>query len=108
MAVAHYGYLILKIPSTNGVLKNRGDHEAGVSALEKLQALATQHEAAAGPNTFELTLAWLIISTQHAALRQRGRPYEDYSDRGGCFLDHPHHGGSGHQIGTHSCHLTLG
>jgi hypothetical protein len=46
MAVAHYGYLVLKMPPPNGVLKIRGDREAGVSALEKLQALAAQHEAA--------------------------------------------------------------
>jgi hypothetical protein len=47
MVVAHYGYLVLKLTSPNGVLKIRGDREAGVSALEKLQALAAQHEAAA-------------------------------------------------------------
>jgi hypothetical protein len=40
MVVAHYGYLVLKMPSPNGVLKIRGDHVVGVSALEKLQALA--------------------------------------------------------------------
>jgi hypothetical protein len=39
MVVAHYGYLVLKMPSSNGVLKIRGDHNLGVSALEKLQAL---------------------------------------------------------------------
>jgi hypothetical protein len=27
------------MPSSNGVLKIRGDHDLGVSALEKLQAL---------------------------------------------------------------------
>jgi hypothetical protein len=36
MAVAHYGYLVLKIPSPNGVLKIHGDRNAGDSALEKL------------------------------------------------------------------------
>jgi hypothetical protein len=45
MAVAHYGYLVLKMPSPNGVLKIRGDREDGISALEKLQALVAQHEA---------------------------------------------------------------
>jgi hypothetical protein len=54
MLVAHYGYLVLKMPSPNSVLKIRGDHDAGVSALEKLQALAAQHEAAAGPGTLDL------------------------------------------------------
>jgi hypothetical protein len=40
MAVAHYRYLVLKMPSPNDALKIRGDREAGVSALERLQALA--------------------------------------------------------------------
>jgi hypothetical protein len=49
MAVAHYGYLLLKMPSPNGVLKIRGDCDARVCALEKLQALAAAHEAAEEP-----------------------------------------------------------
>jgi hypothetical protein len=53
MTVAHYVYLVLKIPSPNDVHKIRGDRDAGVSALEKLQALATQHEAAAGPGSLD-------------------------------------------------------
>jgi hypothetical protein len=40
MAVAHYGYLVLKMPVPNGVLKICGDSGAGIFALEKLQALA--------------------------------------------------------------------
>jgi hypothetical protein len=36
MAVAHYGYLIMKMSSPNSVLKIHGDREAGVSAIEKL------------------------------------------------------------------------
>jgi hypothetical protein len=54
MAVSHYGYLVLKMLSPNGVLKIHGDHDAGVSALEKLQALAAQHEAATGPGSPDL------------------------------------------------------
>jgi hypothetical protein len=34
--VAHYGYLVLKMPSPSGVLKIREDHDVGVSALEQL------------------------------------------------------------------------
>jgi hypothetical protein len=49
MVVAHYGYLVLKMPSPNGVLKICGDRNTDVSTLEKLQALAAQHEAVAGP-----------------------------------------------------------
>jgi hypothetical protein len=48
MAVTHYGYLVLKMSSPNIVLKIRGDRNAGATVLEKLQALATQHEGAAG------------------------------------------------------------
>jgi hypothetical protein len=55
MAVAYYGYLVLKMSSPNGVLKIRGDRKAGVSALEKLQTLAAQYEAAAGPGSPDLT-----------------------------------------------------
>jgi hypothetical protein len=36
MAVAHYGYLVLKMPSPNGVLRIQGDRDTGACALEKL------------------------------------------------------------------------
>jgi hypothetical protein len=49
MAVAHYGYLILKMPSPNGVLRIRGDRDIGACALGKLQALAAACEVAAEP-----------------------------------------------------------
>jgi hypothetical protein len=55
MAVAHYEYLVLKMPSSNGVLKIQGDHDAGVCALEKLQALAAAREAAEEPGGQDLT-----------------------------------------------------
>jgi hypothetical protein len=35
MTVAHYGYLVLKMPSPNGVLKIWGDRDAVACALEK-------------------------------------------------------------------------
>jgi hypothetical protein len=40
MVVAHYGYLALKMPSPNSIIKIRGDHSVGVFMLVKLQALA--------------------------------------------------------------------
>jgi hypothetical protein len=49
VVVAHYGYLVLKMLPPNDVLKICGDHDAGVSVVEKLQALAAAHEATAGP-----------------------------------------------------------
>jgi hypothetical protein len=36
MAVTHYGYLILKMPSPNGIVRIRRDCDACVSTLEKL------------------------------------------------------------------------
>ncbi|WVZ83909.1 hypothetical protein U9M48_031004 [Paspalum notatum var. saurae] len=46
MAVAHYGYLVVKMPSPVGVLTVPGDRLAAVAAVEKLHALAAD---AAGP-----------------------------------------------------------
>jgi hypothetical protein len=46
MMVVHYGYLVLKMPAPNGVLKIQGDCDMGACALEKLQALAAAHKAA--------------------------------------------------------------
>jgi hypothetical protein len=40
MAIAHYGYLVLKMPYPAGVLTVRGDRTAAVAAVEKLHALA--------------------------------------------------------------------
>jgi hypothetical protein len=48
MAVAHYGYLVLKMSLPSGIIKIRGDRSDGVSALEKLQALAVAQEVVAG------------------------------------------------------------
>jgi hypothetical protein len=54
MAVAHYGYLVLKMPSPNDVLKVHGDHDVGVSTLKKLQALTVARETTAGPGSKDL------------------------------------------------------
>jgi hypothetical protein len=40
MAVTYYGYLVLKIPSPNDVLKIHRGRNAGTIVLKKLQALA--------------------------------------------------------------------
>jgi hypothetical protein len=53
MAVAHYGYLVLKMLSPNGIIKIRGDRSAGVSAFENLQALVKTHEVAAGQGVLD-------------------------------------------------------
>jgi hypothetical protein len=49
MVVAHYRYLVLKMPSPSGVLKIQGDRDARACALEKLQALAAAHEVVEEP-----------------------------------------------------------
>jgi hypothetical protein len=48
MVVAHYGYMVLKMSSPNGVIKIRGDRITGAFTLEKLQALATTQEDVVG------------------------------------------------------------
>jgi hypothetical protein len=63
MDVAHYGYLVMKMPLSNGIIKIRGDHTVGVSALEKLQALVAAHEGAARPGDED---------TAPSSSRQRG------------------------------------
>jgi hypothetical protein len=47
MVIVHYGYLVLKMPSPNCIIKVCGDRSIDVSTLEKLQALAVAQEAAA-------------------------------------------------------------
>jgi ribonuclease HI len=42
MAIAHYGYLVLKMPSPAGVLSVRGDRTAALAAVQKLHALAAE------------------------------------------------------------------
>jgi hypothetical protein len=48
MAVAHYGYLVLKMPSPAGVLTVQSDRTAAVAAIEKLHARAAGFAPAAG------------------------------------------------------------
>jgi hypothetical protein len=42
MAIAHYRYLVLKMPSPVGVLTVRGDRAAALAVVEKLHALAVE------------------------------------------------------------------
>jgi hypothetical protein len=48
MAIARYGYLVLKMSLPNGIIKIHGDRTTGVFVLEKLLALAAAQEAVAG------------------------------------------------------------
>ena len=45
MAVAHYGYLVLKMPAPKGVISEHTDRVAAAAVVEKLQALAAAQEA---------------------------------------------------------------
>jgi hypothetical protein len=49
IAVAHCRYLVLKMPSPDGVPKILGDRDARACALEKLQTLVVAREAVAEP-----------------------------------------------------------
>jgi hypothetical protein len=42
MAIAHYGYLVPKMPSPAGVLTVQGDRAAALAAVEKLHALMAE------------------------------------------------------------------
>jgi hypothetical protein len=42
MAIAHYGYLVLKMSSPAGVLTVRGDRAAALAVVEKLHTLAAE------------------------------------------------------------------
>jgi hypothetical protein len=42
MAIAHYGYLVLKMPSPARVLTVRGDRATALATVEKLHALAAE------------------------------------------------------------------
>jgi hypothetical protein len=42
MAIAHYGYLVLKMPSPAGILTVWGDRTAALAAIEKLHTLAAE------------------------------------------------------------------
>jgi hypothetical protein len=42
MAISHYGYLVLKMPSPAGILTVRGDRTAALAAVEKLHTLVAK------------------------------------------------------------------
>jgi hypothetical protein len=55
-AIAHYGYLVLKMPSPAGVLTVRSDRATALAAVEKLHALAAEaarpDDGGRNPSTF--------------------------------------------------------
>jgi hypothetical protein len=69
MTVAHYGYLVLKMPPPIGILRIQGDRDAGACTLEKLQALATTRELlqSLGARTLQHRARISVAQTQHPA-----------------------------------------
>ena len=53
MAIAHYGYLVLKMRSPAGVLTVWGDRTAAVTAVERLHALAAEAARSEDPSTLQ-------------------------------------------------------
>jgi hypothetical protein len=55
MAIAHYGYLVLKMSSPAGILTVQGDRTAALAAVEKLHTLAAEiarpDDGGRGPST---------------------------------------------------------
>jgi hypothetical protein len=77
MVVSHYGYLVLNMPSPNGILKIwGGGRDAGVCALEKLQALAAAREAAEelGAKTSHHRACACVARPQHPACNPKTSP----------------------------------
>jgi hypothetical protein len=73
MAVAHYGYLVLKMPSPNDIIKIREDRSTHVFVLEKLAgggARGYHWPGGAIPGTVKLVPARLFFYTPRAALRR--------------------------------------
>jgi hypothetical protein len=64
IAITHYGYLVLKMSSPNGIIKIHGNRSASISVLEKLQVLAMTHEVAAGQGVPDQALS---SSHQHVS-----------------------------------------
>jgi hypothetical protein len=56
MAISHYGYLVLKMPSPTRVLTVQGDRATALAAIEKLHALAAEtarpDDGGRSPSTF--------------------------------------------------------
>jgi hypothetical protein len=90
MAVAHYGYLVLKMLSPAGVLTVQGDRTAVVAAVEKLHALAAGLTPAANAEGSE--------GAQSSPVRYGRCPRVDHPGWSGAVPDHPHRGEPGREI----------
>jgi hypothetical protein len=48
MTITHYEYLVLKMPSPNGIIKIHGDHTTDAFTSEKLYVLVVTQEVVVG------------------------------------------------------------
>jgi hypothetical protein len=108
MAIAHYGYLVLKMSSPPGVLTVRGDRPAALAAVEKLHASATEaarpDDRGRDPST---------SCTKTPAKVPKVQPYgadarPDHPAQRGFLPDHPHRGQSRGETGNRARRLPPG
>jgi hypothetical protein len=94
MAIAHYGYLVLKMSSPAGVLTVRGDRPAALAAVEKLHAL--EAEAArpddVGRDPLDFLYQDACQGAKGAAIWGRRRPRQDHPAQHGFPPDHSNRG----------------
>jgi hypothetical protein len=87
MAIAHYGYLVLKMPSPAGVLIVLGDRAAALAAVEKLHALVAKAarpvDRGRNPST---------SGTKAPTIRSERRPRQGRPTQRGFLPDHSHCG----------------
>jgi hypothetical protein len=109
MAIAHYGYLVLKMPSP------AGSSPCGATAPLRLQLLRSRtpwqqkllaRMTGEGPLDFQYQGAYQ--GAKGVAIRSRRRSHQNHPAWRGFLPDHPHRGQSGGKIGNHARRLPLG
>jgi hypothetical protein len=101
MAVAHYGHLVLKMPSPAGVLTVQDDRTAAVAAVEKLHALAAGLVPAAGAEGSDPSPSRARAPAKAPKVHPSDTEcsHEDHLGWSGALPDHPHRGEPGGEIG---------
>jgi hypothetical protein len=109
MAIAHYGYLVLKMSSPARVLIVRGDRAAAVTVVEKLHALAAEaarpDDGGRDPSTSGTKAPAKVPKVQPSGAD--GGPVKTIQV-GEPLPDHPHRGQSRREIGTRAHRLPSG
>jgi hypothetical protein len=93
MAIAHYRYLVLKMPSPTRVLTVQGDRAAALAAIEKLHALAAEtarpDDGGRNPSTSGTKAPQGAKGT---TIRSGWCPHQSHPARCGFHPDHSHCG----------------